>query len=610
MDEQSVRVRAITTREPEDFPSSPGARGEDLADLLPAAVVRLDAEGVIAQVNAAWRRDVALGGATAAGGLGRRYDAVLRGHGAPEVIARVRGVAKGCGPWAGVFPWHDEGAERWVSVEASPLAGAGAVVEHRDVTAAQQAQRRAAVRARVEARAGRLDRDEGALRWLCELMDWSLAAVWRGDRATGELSLAAVVTRSGGAARAWSVIRMGEGASVEAWRAGEVRWAEPAERGARAMLREALRDRADAVRATLAIPTPEGAIAFYAPHRRRPERALEALLANVAEELPAAARAPGAARRLSLRDAVGLAAMSASPLLLTGEAYAGKGTLAWEIHHRSTRAAGPLVQVDGRDPAFLARLAGELRREGGAQELLPGALARARGGTLVIKHVDALDDASQSWLREALERGSYRRVGDASPQPLDARVIACTRTELPTLCASARFDALLLDRLTVQHVEVPPLRARADEVVDLAQGILDTLARAWGVAPPTLRPDAVDALLHRRWPGNLRELRALLERAWGGVGAEITAGALAEAEARGACAEASARAGWGDGEGTPAPEGVALSAHERALVERALRQSGYRVARAARVLGISRSALYARIRGWGIDLDAMRASLR
>jgi transcriptional regulator of acetoin/glycerol metabolism len=529
---------------------------------------------------------------------------VLRGDGAAEATALLRQAAREGAAAQGVFAWHGERDERWVSVEVAYGPGGVLVVEHRDHTAAQRAARRAAIGARLEGCAGALDHAADTLRWLCDVMGWSLAAAWRAE--AGGMRVESVVTAEGGAARAWAVLQATDGAALEAWRERSPRWSAPGARAECAMLREALRERAREVVAVFAVPTPRGAVTFYATHPRRPERDFDALLAARFGGARASVVAPEQGpRRISTRARVELAAMSAAPVLLVGEAYAGKTTVAEEIHRRSARGVGALVAVDA-GPDAVAALAGVERWEGDAREVVPGAAERARGGALLVEDLSALEPAAQAWLRDAMRRGRYRREGGAEELAFDARVIACDRAELAALRASGRVDPGLLDRLSVVTVEVPPLRARSWELLDVARGVLAEVARVWGKSPPEITEDAARALLAHDWPENLRELRAVLERAWLGVGSTLSAASIAAARARPVASGAPLRAALAP-EG-PRTDDARLDASERAHVERVLRQTDFKIAPAARLLGISRSTLYARVRSWRLDLDALRAA--
>jgi two-component system response regulator PilR (NtrC family) len=221
----------------------------------------------------------------------------------------------------------------------------------------------------------------------------------------------------------------------------------------------------------------------------------------------------------------------------------------------------------------------------------------------VIEDLDALSPAAQRWLGEAMSEGRYLPPGASEPHPFEARVIACARCSPEELLARGA-DPILIERLGAFTLRVPPLRERRDELPDLAARSLATIARAWGVAPPALSDDAVRAVVAAPWEGNLRELRAVLERAWMGVGRTVTAASLAAARATPTRAAVE-----------PAPASLAtpdddarLAASERTHVERVLRQTDFHISAAARLLGISRSKLYDRVHLWGLDLAAMRAA--
>lgn len=569
----------------------------DPFDLLPTPTLLLDAAGEIVRVNLAWREDPDLGGALLGGGLRRPYERVVRGPGAASAGALVQRVLRGAARAEEVLPWHGAQRERWLSVEVSRVAGDGALVEHRDATSSQRAARRAMIDARLASTPSPA-RSEETLRWLCGVMGWSLAAAWTASAQGASLALN-LVAADRHLARGWAVIEETRGAVMRAWREGAPVWAAPETRGEMALLRECLRDRSREVQAVLAVPCEGGVVTFYSPHERAPDEALRALLMvrfGRAHSLPAPPRA-----EVAVRARVTLAALSAAPVLLYGEAHTGKRTLAREIHRLGARAERPLVTVS--TDATEERLAGLERWEGDARERTVGLAARARGGVLLIEDLDALSPAAQRWLGEAMSEGRYLPPGASEPHPFEARVIACARCSPEELLARGA-DPILIDRLGAFTLRVPPLRERRDELPDLAARSLATIARAWGVAPPALSDDAVRAVVVAPWEGNLRELRAVLERAWMGVGRTVTAASLAAARAtptRAAVEPAPASLATSD-------DDARLAASERAHVERVLRQTDFHISAAARLLGISRSKLYDRVHLWGLDLAAMRAA--
>jgi DNA-binding NtrC family response regulator len=569
----------------------------DPFDLLPTPTVLLNAAGELVRANLAWREDPDLGGALLGGGLRRPYERAVRGPGAASAGALVQRVLRGAARAEDVLPWHSASQERWCSVEVSRVRGDGALVEHRDATAPQLAARRAMIDARLAASPSPA-RSEETLRWLCGVMGWTLAAAWTATPDGVSLALKTVAADRR-LARGWAVMEETRGAVMQAWREGVPVWATPDTRVQIALLRECLRDRARDVRAVLAVPCAGGVVTFYSPHARAPEEALRALLMTRLQHTPAHLP-PAAEVDPPLRARVHLAALSAAPVLLYGEAHTGKRTLGREIHRLGARADGPLVVVPS--DATVERLAGLERWEGDARERIPGLAARARGGVLLIEDLEALPLEAQRWLGEAMSEGGYLPPGASEAHTFEARVIACARHSPEELRARGA-DPVLLDRLGALAVHVPPLRERRHELPELAAQSLATIARVWGVAAPALSDDAVRAVTAAPWEGNLRELRAVLERAWMGVGHTVTAASLAAARAT----PRSVATPLPDAREAP-DDDARLAASERAHVERVLRQMDFQVSAAARLLGISRSKLYDRVHLWGLDLAAMRAA--
>lgn len=566
----------------DDGLARPPAAGDDVFDLLATPTVLLDRGGVITHANRSWREDPALGGGHADGGLRATYRSVLRGEGARCAFATVQRALELGRRAEVVLAWHDEVSERWLSLEATPVAGDRVLVEHRDVTTTQQSARRAVIEARL--------RDDAtgreALRWLCALMDWRLAAVWRDEPGAGALTLAAVSGESRRAARAWAMLREAEGVVARARREGAPAFAEATSRCERALLRECLRDKAMCVQSAIAVPSAEGVVSFYAAHRRRPD---EALLSLLAARFGARVDAAPARAEPTTRERVAVAAMSAAPVLIHGEAHTGKRALAAEIHRRSGRCGGPLASLSREAARGLAGLA--------------AAAEAASGGTLVLEDLSALDDASQRWLCEAMTTGRATSPGERVARAFDVRVIACARLAPEALRACPAMHGGLLDRLEVLPIEALPLRARRGELHALAREVLDEVAAAWSRPAPTLSDDALRALTAMPWEGNLRELRSVLERAWLGVGQVITGTSIAAA-----CVSPGAAPAPPALEVPPARGDARLASSERDHVERVLRQTDYKMSAAARILGISRSKLYARVNAWRIDLDAMRST--
>ncbi|MGE3766375.1 MAG: sigma 54-interacting transcriptional regulator, partial [Kofleriaceae bacterium] len=200
----------------------------------------------------------------------------------------------------------------------------------------------------------------------------------------------------------------------------------------------------------------------------------------------------------------------------------------------------------------------------------PGCFELAHQGTLFLDEIANMPQAHQAKLLRALQTGEIHPVGASRPRTVDVRVIAATNGSLDTL----RED--LLYRLNTVELVVPPLRDRREDIADLAAAFLPPGKR--------LAPEAMAALLGHYWPGNVRELQHVIERA-----------ALLGGEMIGANDLLLRRA-----EAPPRLEEMTLEQVEKYLIERALAAQGGNVSEAARVLGLSRSALYRRLASLGV----------
>jgi DNA-binding NtrC family response regulator len=306
-------------------------------------------------------------------------------------------------------------------------------------------------------------------------------------------------------------------------------------------------------------------------------------------EIPAEAgwrSAPMQALDAALRR---LAAASAN-LLLLGESGAGKEVAARRLHALGPRAAAPFVALNcaaiPRDLLESEVFGHERGAFTGAHERRVGAAERAAEGTLLLDEVAELDLALQAKLLRLLEDRRFTRVGGAQELPLRARVMAATNADLAARVAEGRFRGDLYWRLAVVELVVPPLRERAADIEGLAQAFLRQAARDAGRAGLGFAPDAVAALEAHAWPGNVRELRNRVERA----------ALLAEGPAIGAPDLFAEKV-------PPAPAvtlAEARDAAERAHIRRVLARCGGRAGDAARVLDVSRTTLWERMRRLGI----------
>jgi two-component system response regulator PilR (NtrC family) len=237
-----------------------------------------------------------------------------------------------------------------------------------------------------------------------------------------------------------------------------------------------------------------------------------------APDLPALARLSGDAPAMQqLRGIILRLAHSMAPVTIHGESGSGKELAARAIHDASSRRLQPFVPVNcGAIPETLMEAEFFGYRKGaftGADRDRDGFFQAAAGGTLFLDEVAELPLAMQVKLLRAIQERRVRKVGASSEDPVDVRIVSATHQDLAALVSKGRFRQDLFYRLNVIEVRVPPLRDRLDDVPQLAGGILLRIAERTGRRPPLLSPAAAAALRSYRFPGNVRELENILERA-------------------------------------------------------------------------------------------------
>jgi two-component system, NtrC family, response regulator AtoC len=218
-----------------------------------------------------------------------------------------------------------------------------------------------------------------------------------------------------------------------------------------------------------------------------------------------------------VRQLVALVADSTITVLLVGETGVGKEVTAEEIHRRSSRAHGPFLRLNCgafSESLLESELFGhEKGAFTGAVQAKPGLLEAARGGTVFLDEVGEMPPRLQVKLLRVLEDHQVLRVGGLSPRPIDVRFVAATNRDLEREVADGNFRRDLYFRLNGIIVQLPPLRDRPEEILQLAETFLGRASDRAGRPVALLPPETRETLMRHAWPGNVRELRNVMERA-------------------------------------------------------------------------------------------------
>lgn len=295
---------------------------------------------------------------------------------------------------------------------------------------------------------------------------------------------------------------------------------------------------------------------------------------------------------------VGPTAEAAPTVLIVGETGTGKDVAARVLHQRSARAARPFVHVDcAALPKELieAELFGHVKGAfTNATSERTGLIEAAEDGVVFLDEIGELPLELQAKLLAVLERRSLRRVGSSQERRTGAWFIAATNRDVERMVAEGNLRSDLYFRLNVLGLKLLPLRERAVDILTLAGFFGRQIARRYGLPALVLEESARASLLAYAWPGNLRELKHVMERALLlAGGAPLTAEALL---LPGQTARSAATASSGT-----SLEGMTLEAAEKALIEAALQRTGHNVSEAARQLGVTRMTMRYRMKQHGID---------
>jgi DNA-binding NtrC family response regulator len=303
-----------------------------------------------------------------------------------------------------------------------------------------------------------------------------------------------------------------------------------------------------------------------------------------------------------LREQVKRVAQHDSWVLIAGEPGSGRETFARYLHAHSARRDRPFIDVAvsaiSRGNAALELFGSE--REGDIQY---GRLEQAAGGTLFLDEVADMDLEAQAQLVGALDTGSFMRVGGAAPVDLDVRVIAATQRDLHRAVEEGRFREDLFYQLNVVPLRVPPLREHREDIPALLESTVDRLVEQERLPYRRFSIAAQNVLRNHSWPGNIRELKNLVQRLLIlGSGDEIGA---AEVEAAMGAAQA-AIAAVIPGVSFDQPLRDARDAFEKAYLEYQLEKHGGNVSQMAEEAGMERTHLYRKLRDRGIEIKDRR----
>ncbi|MEE9615221.1 MAG: sigma-54 dependent transcriptional regulator [Thermodesulfobacteriota bacterium] len=293
-------------------------------------------------------------------------------------------------------------------------------------------------------------------------------------------------------------------------------------------------------------------------------------------------------------------ATTRTTVLIQGESGTGKELVARTLHRRSPRSGRPFIAVNC---GALTETLLESELFGHEKGAFTGADARRKGlfevadtGTLFLDEISNTSPALQVKLLRVLQEQVFERVGGTRPIRVDVRIVAASNQDLAALIKEGRFREDLFYRLNVFEIKIPPLRERTEDILPLAEHFLKTLSMEMGKHIGSFSDAAVEALKRYHWPGNVREVRNVIERAVvvsGGMeisAADLTLDPPTPSQAAGGRTAVDLS--------VPLPELV--DGYEKGLISEALKRSGGVQARAARLLGISPATLQYKLNKYGL----------
>lgn len=301
---------------------------------------------------------------------------------------------------------------------------------------------------------------------------------------------------------------------------------------------------------------------------------------------------------LKVLSTVGRVAKTRAPVLILGESGTGKELIADAIHRNSPRAGKAAVKINMgaiTSSLFESEMFGHVRGAfTDAKFDRKGHIASAHGSTLFLDEIGELNRADQVKLLRVLQDQSYRPVGASRSEQADVRVVSATNRELAELVAAGEFREDLFYRLKLITVRLPPLRERRSDITLIASRLIADLAAEYGFGEVAITPSAREWLVTQSWPGNIRQLKQVLERTLLLVGkpvldvGDFLSAAHGESD--------TSKTGLG-------VDGLTLEQIERHMIQKLLDLHKRNISRVAKALGLSRAALYRRLEKFGLASD-------
>ncbi len=302
----------------------------------------------------------------------------------------------------------------------------------------------------------------------------------------------------------------------------------------------------------------------------------------------------------NLREQAKRIAKHDTPILIIGESGVGKQVLARFIHEHSPRKTGPFVRVPMAGLTN-ANSAAELFGLEDGERVHYGSLEEANGGTLFLEDVVDMDSTTQARLLSAIQHQSFLRVDGVEPIQINVRIIAATSRDIVKAVKSGQLRDDLYYHLNVVPIEVPSLRNHREDIPELVEYYVDVFANKENLPYRRFTVGALNRLRNHSWPGNIRELKNVVQRLLIlGSGGDVETD-----EIDAAMANAVSQQRGGALEGLDLPLKAARERFERAYLERQLRIAGGNVSQVAARAGLERTHLYRKLKSLGIDPKAV-----